>query len=60
MGNLDHMLPHDYNRTQKAEAMKYITKWEPTGLLEGLDEKREKPHLAVLLEKSSSSNRNRS
>jgi hypothetical protein len=50
MGNLDHMLPHDYNRTQKAEAMKYITKWEPTGLLEGLDEKREKPHLAVLLE----------
>jgi hypothetical protein len=44
------MLPHDYNRTQKAEAMKYITKWEPTGLLEGLDEKREKPHLAVLLE----------
>jgi hypothetical protein len=30
--------------------MKYITKWEPTGLLEGLDEKREKPHLAVLLE----------
>ena len=50
MGNLDHMLPHDYNRTQKAEAMKYIAKWEPTGLLEGLDEKREKPHLAVLLE----------
>ena len=50
MGNLDHMLPHDYNKTQKAEAMKYITKWEPTGLLEGLDEKREKPHLAVLLE----------
>jgi hypothetical protein len=50
MGNLDHMLPHDYNRTQKAEAMKYITKWEPTGLLEGLDDKREKPHLAVLLE----------
>jgi hypothetical protein len=50
MENLDHMLPHDYNRTQKAEAMKYIAKWEPTGLLEGLDEKREKPHLAVLLE----------
>ena len=50
MENLNHMLPHDYNRTQKAEAMKYINKWEPTGLLEGLDEKREKPHLAVLLE----------
>jgi hypothetical protein len=50
MANLDHMLPYDYNRTQKAESMKYITKWEPTGLLEGLDEKREKPHLAVLLE----------
>tara|TARA_R110000868_G_scaffold60108_2_gene184148 strand:+ start:8109 stop:9752 length:1644 start_codon:yes stop_codon:yes gene_type:complete len=50
MANLDHMLPYDYNRTQKAESMKYITKWEPTGLLEGLDDKREKPHLAVLLE----------
>ncbi len=50
MENLNHMLPHDYNKTQKAEAMKYINKWEPTGLLEGLDDKREKPHLAVLLE----------
>ena len=50
MANLDHMLPYDYNKTQKAESMKYIAKWEPTGLLEGLDDKREKPHLAVLLE----------
>ena len=37
-------------RQQIAETKKYVTKWEKTGLLEGIDKDYEKHNIAILLE----------
>jgi len=41
---------HDSNRSRLAETQKLVQKWEPTGLLEGLDKENEVHGMSVLLE----------
>ena len=41
---------YDSNRSRLAETQKLVNKWEPTGLLEGLDNSNKQHGMAVLLE----------
>ncbi len=41
---------YDSNRSRLAETQKLVEKWEPTGLLEGLDDSNRQHGMAVLLE----------
>ena len=41
---------HDSQRSRLAETQKLVEKWEPTGLLEGLDRDNEVHGMSVLLE----------
>ena len=41
---------YDSQRSRLAETQKLVEKWEPTGLLEGLDETNRQHGMAVLLE----------
>ena len=41
---------YDSNRSRLAETQKLVEKWEPTGLLEGLEETSKVHGMAVLLE----------
>jgi len=44
------MSSYDSNRSRLAETQKLVEKWEPTGLLEGLEETNRQHGMAVLLE----------
>ena len=41
---------YDSQRSRLAETQKLVSKWEPTGLLEGLEKENEVHGMAVLLE----------
>ena len=41
---------YDSQRSRLAETQKLVSKWEPTGLLEGLERENEVHGMAVLLE----------
>jgi len=40
---------YDSNRSRLAETQKLVSKWEPTGLLEGLEDTNKQHGMAVLL-----------
>jgi len=48
--NVNSLLPNSEYKTQHQAARSLVTKWEKTGLLEGLDKEYEKSGMAVLLE----------
>jgi hypothetical protein len=52
MGQISNLLKESENsfHTQRNETKQYVTKWEKTGLLEGIDKDYEKHNTAILLE----------
>jgi hypothetical protein len=48
--NVNSLLPHDHQSTQQEVAIGLESKWEKTGLLEGIDTEIERRGMAVLLE----------
>jgi hypothetical protein len=48
--NVSKLLPSNEHKTQQAAARQLVSKWEKTGLLEGLNKEYEKSGMAVLLE----------
>ena len=48
--NVNSLLPNSEYKTQQQAARGLVSKWEKTGLLEGLDKEYEKSGMAVLLE----------
>ena len=48
--NVSKLLPSNEHKTQQAVARQLVSKWEKTGLLEGLNKEYEKSGMAVLLE----------
>jgi len=48
--NVSKLLPSNEHKTQQAVARQLVSKWEKTGLLEGLGKEYEKSGMAVLLE----------
>jgi hypothetical protein len=48
--NVSKLLPSNEQKTQQAVARQLVSKWEKTGLLEGLNKEYEKSGMAVLLE----------
>ena len=47
---VSNLLPSTDNKTQQVVARQLVSKWEKTGLLEGLSKEYEKSGMAVLLE----------
>ena len=47
--NVSKLLPSNEHKTQQAVARQLVSKWEKTGLLEGLNKEYEKSGMAVLL-----------
>ena len=52
MTKISNLLKESENsfHTQRNETKQYVTKWEKTGLLEGIDKDYEKHNTAILLE----------
>jgi len=48
--NINSFLPTNANKTRKAEVDALISKWQRSGLMEGIDDRRERANMAVLLE----------
>ena len=48
--NVNSLLPNSEYKTQQQASRMLVSKWEKTGLLEGLDKEYEKSGMAVLLE----------
>ena len=50
MSDMNNLLDPSPMRKQKEESQKLVTKWEKSGLLEGMDNEWSKSGMAVLLE----------